>query len=280
MISKNYQRLAQQVLNERHQAGMEEDGIFGKKSRRAVELIYGEALSSKRGVSLVIQKEADRLGVGSKSKNDFYWGPVTEDEADRILAKRAGIAFPTEARPDEREVPVFGPDGIDCPKCRVKDKSGIRCRSPRDSEMRKFYGTPGSNQTTVLSPYPLRLDWDLRNTLTKFSAHKKVAISIEEALEEVLAVYGEDAIRELGLDRFAGCLNVRKKRGGSTWSTHAWGTALDFWAGVNRLRETHKTARFAQKQYRPWFDIWEKHGFISLGRCYDFDWMHIQKNPW
>ena len=72
---------------------------------------------------------------------------------------------------------------------------------------------------------------------------------------------------------------MRKKRGGSTWSAHAWGTALDFWPEVNSLRETHKTARFARGDYAAWFRCWEEQGFMSLGRCYDFDWMHVQKNP-
>jgi hypothetical protein len=98
-------------------------------------------------------------------------------------------------------------------------------------------------------------------------------------MSAILAHYGAAGIRELNLHRFGGCLNLRNKRGGTSLSTHAWAAAIDWWPSKNPLRATRRTARLAWSDYRPFFDIWEAHGFMSLGRCYDFDWMHVQANP-
>ena len=150
--------------------------------------------------------------------------------------------------------------------------------TPRDSpaELAKFYGKVGENQVILELPYPMKLSWDLSSTVTRFSCHKKVRDSLRGILETTLAHYGADAIRQLGLDRFSGCLNVRRKRGGTTWSTHSWGIALDLWDDKNQLKWNHTKAVFARPEYRAFWDAVAGHGWTGLGPARDFDWMHIQ----
>ncbi len=88
--------------------------------------------------------------------------------------------------------------------------------------------------------------------------------------------YGEAEIARLRLDVYGGCYNPRKKRGGSTWSTHAWAVALDFDPANNRLRWGRDKASFARPDYDAWWNIWENEGWVSLGRVKNFDWMHVQ----
>ena len=65
-------------------------------------------------------------------------------------------------------------------------------------------------------------------------------------------------------------------RGGSAWSVHTWGAALDFDPENNQLRWNRSRARFARPEYERWWRFWEEEGFVSLGRARDFDWMHVQ----
>lgn len=142
--------------------------------------------------------------------------------------------------------------------------------------MMAYFGQPGENQTMVVCPYPMRLSWDLGTPIHRFSCHEKVATSLNWILTKTLEHYGIEQIRDLGLDRFGGCLNVRMKRGGTTWSTHAWGAAVDLWPEVNQLSWDGTRAQFAKPEYEPFFQIVEAAGWTSLGRARDFDWMHIQ----
>ena len=151
----------------------------------------------------------------------------------------------------------------------------------RQSALNDFYGAPGRKGKDVPLksidlPYTHTLAWDLNVKVNRFSCHAKVADSMEKVLTEVFEHYGEERIKELGLDLWGGCFNFRKKRGGSTLSTHSWGIAVDYHPEMNRLRWGWNEAVFARPDYDFWWKAWEAEGWVGLGRVANFDWMHIQ----
>ena len=146
----------------------------------------------------------------------------------------------------------------------------------------KKYGTPNETGVgyleTVICPYPLRIAWDTDTTTSKVRCHKLIAPNLKAVFTDLLAHYGHDKIKELGIDLYGGCFNYRKMRGGSALSKHAFGIAIDLDPARNTLKETKKTARFARPEYKPMIDIFYKHGFIGLGIEKGYDWMHWEIN--
>jgi hypothetical protein len=129
---------------------------------------------------------------------------------------------------------------------------------------------------TINLPYPMRLAWDLDTQVHKMRCHKLIADKFLAVFNELMRVYGYKKIVELGIDIFGGCFNFRKMRGGNDWSKHSWAVAIDLDPGRNKLKETSKTARFARPEYKAMIDVFYKHGFISLGREKNYDWMHFE----
>jgi hypothetical protein len=129
---------------------------------------------------------------------------------------------------------------------------------------------------TINLPYPMKLAWDLDTTVNRMRCHRFAAIQFEGALTDILYYYGIERIQELGIDKFGGCFNFRKMRGGSNWSKHSWGIAIDLDPARNLLKESARTARFARPEYKPMIDIFYKWGFISLGREKNYDFMHFE----
>ena len=141
------------------------------------------------------------------------------------------------------------------------------------------YGKPneeGSYLVSIDLPYPMRLAWDLNTTVNKIRCHKLVADNFKKVFSELKSVYGYEKLKELGIDLFGGCFNFRAMRGGSDYSRHSWGIAIDLDPTRNLLKETSKTARFARPEYKNMIDIFYKHGFVSLGREKNYDWMHFE----
>jgi hypothetical protein len=142
------------------------------------------------------------------------------------------------------------------------------------------YGKPTQDGkaylVTIALPYPMRLAWDKNSKVTKMRCHKLVAQQFSNVFMEILQVYGLPKIQELGIDLFGGCFNFRAMRGGSDYSRHSWAVAIDLDPERNQLKETSATARFARPEYKQMIDIFYKHGFESLGREKNYDWMHFQ----
>ena len=144
------------------------------------------------------------------------------------------------------------------------------------SQLNAKYGVPneqGTYLTTIVLPYPFVYDG---KPVSKMRCHKLVADKFLAVFNDILAHYGLAEIQRLGIDKYGGCFNYRKMRGGTQLSRHSWGVAIDLDPQRNLLKETSATARFARPEYKPMIDIFYKHGFVSLGREKNYDWMHFQ----
>ncbi len=152
-------------------------------------------------------------------------------------------------------------------------------RFPKQSDMTAFYGPPGNPKCTsgrVTFPVPMYLAWDLGEKVKTTTCHERVAVAFQQVFDETVRHYGESEFRNLRLDRWGGCFNLRKMRGGTSWSTHAYGAAFDLDPDNNQLRWGRDRASFARQEYEAFINICESVGLVSLGRAANMDWMHFQ----
>ena len=142
----------------------------------------------------------------------------------------------------------------------------------------KKYGTANVTGAGYLVkiklPYPMRIAWDLDSSVNTMMCHKLVADNFTAVFNELLSVYGYDKIKELGIDLFGGCFNYRKMRGGTALSMHSWGIAIDISPLANGLKTPFNKALFSKPEYAKMHEIFEKHGFINLGKTKGYDAMH------
>lgn len=126
--------------------------------------------------------------------------------------------------------------------------------------------------------YPLKYDGKRVKTIR---VHKYVADRLAAALQDIINHYGEDIEKVApAACVYDGSYYFRTSRGSSSTSVHSWGLALDFDAANNSMKTKAPKARLSQDIYKPFFDILEFHGFNSLGRRGDYDWMHVQATYW
>ena len=147
---------------------------------------------------------------------------------------------------------------------------------PKQSECTNFYGQVGTNQVQCKLPFPMRIDWDRKSIVRSYSCHAKVQEYMERVWQRTFDFYGYDKIKELGLDLFGGCLNVRQIRGGSGYSMHSWGIAVDVDPSRNELKTTWKNSQMSKPPYKQFVQFWYDEGAINLGKEKDMDPMHFQ----
>lgn len=147
---------------------------------------------------------------------------------------------------------------------------------PRQVDCLKFYGPVGTSQVSVDIPFDMYLAWDKGTRIRRMSLHAKVAASTAVVFNRIAGAYSAAERKALGIDLFGGSLNVRKMRGGTSYSMHSWGIAIDFDPERNQLDWGRDRARLAHADALPFWNAWEAEGWVSLGRQKNFDWMHVQ----
>ena len=210
---------------------------------------------------------------------DGKYGPKTELAVRKYQRMNGlvadGIVGPKTRRELEDDIsPVIGRSEED------NADTGIHpyTRWPKENSasLTRFYGGVGKNQVRIDVPYRMVLAWDKDHIVRQIMCHKKVSESLYKILETVSKEYSEAEIKKHGFDLFGGCLNVRRIRGGTRWSTHAWGIAVDFDPARNRLRWGPDKAYFARPECETWREIWKNEGWYSLGLEKGYDYMHFQ----
>lgn len=161
----------------------------------------------------------------------------------------------------------------------ISDAAGIlptKKAWPKQSDVPAFYGAVGTNQTQIEIPFDMHLAWDKGTRVRKMTLHKKVAASATFIFHDIAGIYSAAERKALGIDLFGGSLNVRKMRGGNSYSMHSWGIAIDFDPECNGLNTHSPAARLSHADAVPFWQAWEAEGWLSLGRAKNFDWMHVQ----
>lgn len=147
---------------------------------------------------------------------------------------------------------------------------------PRQKDVPKFFGEMGENLVKLKLPYPMFLSWDRDTVVEEITLHEKVASSAKTAFTEIKKHYGPNNIKKYGFNSFGGSFNIRRMRGGTSYSMHSWGIAIDFDPVRNGFRMTSDEAFLAKKECVAFWEIWEAQGWTSLGRERNYDWMHVQ----
>lgn len=259
MLSKNTIKKVQSWLKKDGFNPGPIDGLLGRKTLGVISKQKGvkDTWSAERQVVAYIQSKAKKESI-TVGKIDGLWGPMTDHAYDQLKVKtKEGLIIS-----DWRDTIIH--------------KNPNKWPKETQSNFEKHFGKVGENQVRLKVPYKHVIAWDTEKSASSFLCHEKVHDSLERVLNNVLSAYGEKEIHRLGFDLFGGCLNVRKKRGGSEMSTHSWGIAVDYDPSHNKLRWGMDRARFAKPEYLEWWKIWEAEGWVSLGRQRNFDWMHIQ----
>ena len=140
--------------------------------------------------------------------------------------------------------------------------------SQRESALQAFYGDAGDESQLVnldVSALPVRYEGARVKTIR---CHKKIAPALLRVLQAIAA---SPFVGILG--EYAGCFNFRVMRGGSNYSLHARGAAIDLDADNNGNLQ-HWPAQASMP-----FEVMEmfaREGALSAGAFWGRDGMHAQ----
>lgn len=176
----------------------------------------------------------------------------------------------------------LAPDGIIGPITLQALTRALKLESPpawpTQAQVRRgisIFGSPGCEQNlvSIIPAYQLYFEG---KPVRSIRVHKLIAGHVNDALAEIQAHYGAEEIHRLGFDDYGGSYNYRPTATGKSLSMHAWGIALDFAPRANAYALKSPRASLSHPDCDAWWQIWEKHGAVSLGRERNYDWMHLQ----
>lgn len=143
---------------------------------------------------------------------------------------------------------------------------------PSVSRLEAFYGKAGdeSNLEVIEFPYPMIYDG---KPVKKTRVNKKCSASLVKVLKAIKKRMEEAPDIKGAAEDYGGVFNFRLKRGGSSYSLHAYGAAIDLDADDNTFKQT-----WPEQADMPLEIIEEfaKEGWISAAAFWGYDAMHFQ----
>lgn len=164
-----------------------------------------------------------KLGAKTKAAINAFQIAIGPTPGGKVGETTRAALFPETVPARADSLPTFPPATKYVPR-----GAGNAPVWPRQRDCMTFYGGVGFHQKQLVLPFPMRLAWDKKVVVNRISVHGRVHDGAMRVFARIAAVYGEGARKKLGLDLFGGSLNIRKMRGGSAYSTHLWGIAIDF----------------------------------------------------
>lgn len=139
-----------------------------------------------------------------------------------------------------------------------------------------LYGDPydpdfrSKHLATCTLPYFMVLSWMPDRAVQQITVHRLVLDSLQDALQEVVDLVGEEKLHEMSWDRWGGCYNIRPKTHGKEPSTHSWGISIDLNPHLGPY------GRPAPGYPKVFIVAFESRGWIWGGRWRTPDPMHFQ----
>lgn len=172
------------------------------------------------------------------------------------------------------------PDGFWGPRSIAACKAHLHALMPHpspwplqsQSALKAFYGQAGNeaNLDKITFPFPTYYQG---KAVATTRVHEDCAHSLMRILEDIKSRHGSDqSIMRIAGD-FGGCFNFRQKRGGSTWSLHAYGAAIDIAPATNAFRDSWPMRSNMPLEI---IECFYREGWISGAVEWGYDAMHFQ----
>jgi hypothetical protein len=172
------------------------------------------------------------------------------------------------------------PDGFWGPKSIAQCKSYVRSLAPspcpwphqKQATLQAFYGTPGNefNLEKITFPYPT---FYAGKAVATTRVNAECSHSLMRVLEDIKNRHGDNLVVMRIASDFAGVYNFRNKRGGSSYSVHAYGAAIDLAVGTNEFKDS-----WPMKASMPMeiIECFYREGWISAAVEWGYDAQHFQ----
>ena len=155
---------------------------------------------------------------------------------------------------------------------------------PTYHELNDIYGDPDTapgepdpeylseHCTRITLPFTMRCSWPPYKPVRHILIHRRIAVAVKDALEEIGDYKGPDYLLEKDYDLFGGTYNYRPTRGGSLLTTHAWCISIDLNPDLGPYRKRDKNGQWVNNQPEFITEAFLKRGFVT----FPWDMMHFQ----
>ena len=185
-----------------------------------------------------------------------------------------------QQRIKDRYYPLLKVDGFWGAKSQSACRDYLRSLMPKPNpwplsdqkSLKLFYGTPGDESNLVMIDLPYNMYYDGKH-VSRTRVHKKCADSLLRILNNIKDLFPHHPQIEDEAQDYGGVYNFRNKRGGTSYSLHAWGAAIDLDADDNTFKDSWPIKADMPLEI---MECFAREGWKSAGAFWGYDAMHFE----